>query len=220
MNELPILITLASVHFVALMSPGPDVALVVQNAARYGRQTGLYIALGLSAGILLHSILSLTGMSYLVHQHPNLFSTLQLVGGSYLTYLGYCALKGCWQAKNGTGSEPNQENNVLLNNKRQAFSRGLSTNILNPKALVFFISLMSSLVPADMSLIGKGIALIMLWGLSLVWFSLLAWVLSTQRMQSKVQAMAFYIDGLCGVIFSIVGTSILWQSIGGLLLNV
>ncbi|MDF5622415.1 LysE family translocator, partial [Vibrio parahaemolyticus] len=54
MNESTILLTLASIHFIALMSPGPDFALVVQNATRHGRQTGLYIALGLSVGILLH----------------------------------------------------------------------------------------------------------------------------------------------------------------------
>ncbi|MEZ9124132.1 LysE family translocator, partial [Vibrio breoganii] len=42
MNEVTILITLASIHFIALMSPGPDFALVVQNATRHGRQTGLY----------------------------------------------------------------------------------------------------------------------------------------------------------------------------------
>ncbi|MCG7491680.1 LysE family translocator [Vibrio sp. Of14-4] len=220
MNEITILTTLASVHFIALMSPGPDFALVVQNAARYGRQTGLYIALGLSFGILLHSILSLTGISYLVHQQPQLFAGLQLVGGSYLAYLGYCALKGCWQAKNNLESQSKQESSTLLSNKRQAFSRGLSTNILNPKALVFFISLMSSLVPADMSLTGKGLALGILWGLSFVWFSLLAWALSTKRMQGKIKAMAFYIDGLCGLIFTIIGTSILWQSISELLLKV
>ncbi len=92
MNELTILLTLASVHFIALMSPGPDVALVVQNASRYGRQTGLFIALGLSVGILLHSLLSLTGVSYLVHQQPMLYALLQLLGGSYLLYLGIGAL--------------------------------------------------------------------------------------------------------------------------------
>ena len=58
MNESTILLTLASIHFIALMSPGPDFALVVQNATRHGRQTGLYIALGLSVGILLHSLFS------------------------------------------------------------------------------------------------------------------------------------------------------------------
>lgn len=88
MNESTILLTLASIHFIALMSPGPDFALVVQNATRHGRQTGLYIALGLSVGILLHSLFSLTGVSYLVHQHPLLYSVLQLLGGNYLLYLG------------------------------------------------------------------------------------------------------------------------------------
>jgi hypothetical protein len=46
MNELTILATLAGVHMIALLSPGPDFALVLQNATRYGRATGLAIALG------------------------------------------------------------------------------------------------------------------------------------------------------------------------------
>lgn len=214
MNELTILTTLAAVHFVALMSPGPDFALVVQNATRYGRQTGLYIALGLSCGILLHSILSLTGVSYLVHQQPTLFALLQLAGGSYLAYLGYGALKATITTLRQPKKNPDESEStsLLLSNKRQAFSRGFATNILNPKALVFFVSLMSSLVPAGMSLSGKGIALVILWSLSLVWFSFLAWALSTQRMQRKVKAAAVYIDGLCGVVFSFIGLSILWQS--------
>lgn len=219
MNEITILSTLALVHAVALMSPGPDFALVVQNAARYGRQTGFYIALGLSFGILLHSILSLTGVSYLVQQQPTLFALLQIAGGGYLSYLGYGALKATWSSLRypRTHDENGDSPSVFLSNKRQAFSRGFATNILNPKALVFFVSLMSSLVPATMSLTGKGLALVILWSLSLMWFSFLAWVLSTQRMQRKVKAMTIYVDGLCGVLFTVIGVSILWQSITSLL---
>ncbi len=219
MNEVTILITLASIHFIALMSPGPDFALVVQNATRHGRQTGLYIALGLSCGILLHSLLSLTGISYLVHQQPTLFAIIQLAGGSYLLYLGYCALKATWQIIQNHDDEGDTVNakDLILTNKRQAFSKGFATNILNPKALVFFISLMSSLVPADMSLSGKGFALIILFGLSLFWFSLLAWMLSTKALQKKLSEATVYIDGLCGVVFSLIGASILWQSLSGLI---
>ncbi len=219
MNEVTILITLASIHFIALMSPGPDFALVVQNATRHGRQTGLYIALGLSCGILLHSLLSLTGISYLVHQQPTLFAIIQLAGGSYLLYLGYCALKATWQIIQNHDDEDDTVNakDLILTNKRQAFSKGFATNILNPKALVFFISLMSSLVPADMSLSGKGFALIILFGLSLFWFSLLAWMLSTKALQKKLSEATVYIDGLCGVVFSLIGASILWQSLSGLI---
>ncbi|PJC84952.1 threonine transporter [Vibrio sp. HA2012] len=214
MNEVTILLTLATVHFLALMSPGPDFALVVQNAARYGRQTGSYIALGLSFGILTHSILSLTGVSYLVQQHPMLFTLLQFSGGSYLLYLGLSALKGLVQRR--STSESSDEGKTLHNkirSKRHAFSRGFSTNLLNPKALIFFVSLMSSLVPADMSLTGKGIALVILFGLSLLWFSLLAWVLSAKVMQKKLHAITPYIDTVCGVLFILLGGTILWQSL-------
>ncbi|MEZ9301234.1 LysE family translocator [Vibrio splendidus] len=219
MNEVTILITLASIHFIALMSPGPDFALVVQNATRHGRQTGLYIALGLSCGILLHSLLSLTGISYLVHQQPTLFAIMQLAGGSYLLYLGFGALKATWQIiqHHDDDSEVVNSKDLILTNKRDAFSKGFMTNILNPKALVFFVSLMSSLVPADMSLSGKGFALIILFGLSLFWFSLLAWMLSTKALQKKLHEATVYIDALCGAVFTIIGLSILWQSLSGLI---
>jgi len=213
MNEASILITLASVHFIALMSPGPDVALVVQNATRYGRQTGIYIALGLSFGILLHSLLSLTGVSYLVHQQPVLFAILQFCGGSYLLYLGIGALKATFRNWKHTAAAPKENSGLLLSNKRQAFSRGFMTNILNPKALVFFVSLMSTLVPAGMSLAGKSMALFILWGLSLAWFATLAWMLSTERLQEKLHSASRYIDLLCGAIFSLIGSMIFWQSI-------
>lgn len=220
MNETSILITLASVHFVALMSPGPDVALVIQNASRYGRQTGVYIALGLSCGILLHLLLSLTGVSYLVHQQPTLFAVLQLLGGSYLLYLGSGAMQSFWRQCRKpaaqtllTGHGPA----LMLNNNREAFSKGFLTNLLNPKALVFFISLLSSLIPAGMSFTGKSLALVILWGLSLIWFASLAWLLSTARLQRKLQSLSLYIDGLCGIIFILISISILWQSISTLM---
>ncbi|MFA0724843.1 LysE family translocator, partial [Vibrio sp. 10N.222.49.E5] len=116
--------------------PGPDFALVVQNATRHGRQTGLYIALGLSCGILLHSLLSLTGISYLVHQQPTLFAIIQLAGGSYLLYLGYGALKATWYTiqHHDDDTDSVHSTDLILTNKREAFSKGFATNILNPKA--------------------------------------------------------------------------------------
>lgn len=217
MNEISLLITLASVHFIALMSPGPDFALIVQNTSHHGRRTGLTIAAGLSAGILVHSILSITGISYLVQQHPTLFSFVQILGGSYLLYLGIGALKSLYQTKK-TATTPNEKKKAsrILTNQKQAFSKGFMTNILNPKALVFFISLMSSLVPASMSVTGKVSAVFILWFLALFWFSLLAWLLSTKRLQRKLESSAHYIDGICGVIFTLIGSVILWQAVSHL----
>ncbi|MGF1725885.1 LysE family translocator [Photobacterium nomapromontoriensis] len=215
MNETTTLITLVTVHIVALMSPGPDFALVVQNAGRYGRQTGLMIALGLSLGILLHSILSLTGASLLIHQHPTLFALLQGAGGSYLLWLGFGALKGTWQLwqqrrQSDIVSSPSHTPPArLIANRKQALAKGFTTNILNPKALVFFLSLLSTLVPADMSLTGKSVAIGLLWITSLLWFGMLAWLLTGARLQQQLQRWTPAIDALCGLLFTVIGSMML-----------
>ncbi|MGB2078752.1 MAG: LysE family translocator [Vibrio sp.] len=213
MHEISLLLTLAGVHWIALMSPGPDFALIIQNTSHYGRKTGLTIAAGLSAGILIHSILSITGISFLVQQHPMLFTVVQCIGGSYLLYLGINALKSVaanWSQRQQGGLP---KSNRILSNQKQAFSRGMMTNLLNPKALVFFVSLMSSLVPVSMSLTGKTSAVIILWALALIWFSLLAWLLSTEKLQRKLTSAAIYIDLVCGFIFTLIGSFIVWQAI-------
>ena len=215
MNEVSLLMTLAGVHFIALMSPGPDFALIVQNTSHHGRKTGLTIAAGLSLGILIHSVLSITGISYLVQQHPMLFAILQLLGGSYLLWLGFGALKSIYQHKR-SNNQSERKPSRILKDQTKAFSQGLMTNLLNPKALVFFVSLMSSLVPATMSLTGKTAAVFILWSLALFWFSLLAWMLSTKTLQRKLEASATYIDGICGIIFTLLGGVILTQAISHL----
>lgn len=224
-NEATTLLTLVTVHVIALMSPGPDFALVVQNAGRYGRQTGISIALGLSLGILMHSILSLTGASLLIKQHPTLFALLQAAGGCYLLYLGIGAVKAIltplWQQRRSQSAgalapsepssqpQPTKPAKVDLSSRKRALLKGFTTNILNPKALVFFLSLLSTLVPADMSLTGKVGAIFILWLTAFMWFAMLAWLLTGKRLQQKLHRAAPYIDGVCGVLFISIGSMIL-----------
>ncbi|MEK6165682.1 LysE family translocator [Vibrio cholerae] len=122
-------------HFIALLSPGPDVALVVQNATQHGRKTGVMIALGLSCGILVHLILSLSGISYLVKQQPMLFNLLQLVKRQLLAlFVGRFAIS---DGQKNASTPTHSPAPSILGNRRQAFTKGMMTNLLNPKALVF-----------------------------------------------------------------------------------
>ncbi len=95
MQELSVLLTLAAVFAVALVSPGPDVALVVRTSLHQGRRAGLASALGLACGILLHTTLVLTGVSLLLSRTPVLFAILQALGALYLAWLGVGALRAC-----------------------------------------------------------------------------------------------------------------------------
>lgn len=212
MNEITTLLTLITVHIIALMSPGPDFALVVQNAGRYGRQTGILIALGLSLGILLHSILSLTGASLVIQQQPTLFTVFQAAGGGYLLWLGVNAVRSVLQAAlSGIADTTSESPQRVIANRKQALAKGFTTSILNPKALVFFLSLLSTLVPADMSSTGKVSAIIMLWLTSFLWFAVLAWLLTGKKLQAKLQHWTPYIDGICGVLFITIGGMILFN---------
>lgn len=78
-------VALAQVHFLAVVSPGPDLAITTANSVRYGRKVGILTAIGIGCGISIHVIYSLTGLSFLQH-HPILFSLIRLVGAGYLLY--------------------------------------------------------------------------------------------------------------------------------------
>ncbi len=214
MNELSLLATLALVHLVALASPGPDFALVVQNASRYGRRIGLAIALGISLAILVHATFALTGVSLLIQQHPMLPVVLRVAGGGYLLYLGIGALRAAYQQWR-TGSAGPLDTSVALVSPWAALAKGFTTNLLNPKALVFFLSLLTSLVPPSVSDEGKVAAILLLWGLSLAWFSALAWVLTGARLQQKLQRLTPVIDAICGGLFVLVGGGILLATLAG-----
>ncbi|NLS14783.1 LysE family translocator [Vibrio sp. SM6] len=210
MSELHLLFTLATVHFVGLVSPGPDFALVVQSTSHHGRRAGLAIALGLAVGIFLHTLLSLTGVSYLIQQHPILDVAITVAGSSYLLYLGIGALRATWhyfRHTHGYAQTPKASANI--GGSRSAFTRGFMTNILNPKALVFFISVLSALVPVTASTSFKFSVIILFFVIAWIWFSALAWVLSTATMQRHMLRIAPYIDALCGVLFTTIGSGIL-----------
>uniref|UniRef100_UPI0004705E32 LysE family transporter n=1 Tax=Salinivibrio costicola TaxID=51367 RepID=UPI0004705E32 len=97
--------------------------------------------------------------------------------------------------------------------KSRAFWKGVPEPILfNPKALVFFISLMSTLVPASMSASGKAMAVAVVFLLSLGWFSSLAWLLSGSRVQQVLTKVAPVIDGLCALLFLLLGGAVVWQA--------
>ena len=205
MIDLSVLPVYLTAVVALLLLPGPDMLLIASSSMSYGKKVGLFASLGNATSGVILTLLAAMGVSTLIAMSPIALKVLHLLGGAYLLKMGW----DCLRADVSVAPELDQKNKMAST----YYQRALMSNLLNPKALVFFISLMSSLVPAGMSITGKGIALVILFGLSLFWFSSLAWMLSTQRLQRKLQQAGIYIDGLCGVVFTLVGGSILYQTI-------
>ncbi|MCG9714197.1 LysE family transporter [Shewanella insulae] len=212
--QLHLLLSLAIIHTVALVSPGPDFALVVRLAAQEERNTAVAAALGLAVAITLHTLLSLTGVSLIIKGSPGLFMAVQLIGASYLGWMGIGAIRAAiahWRDVQHLSTEKMTERGI---GAAQGFMQGISTNLLNPKALVFFITLFSTLITPDVTLSTKVAATAMMFALSLGWFSLIALVLSHPRMQLKMKRATPSINLLTGLLFIFVAGVILTGALG------
>lgn len=99
---------------------------------RSGRQAGLISALGVCTGYFVHTPPAVRGLSALIHASETLFHVLQYAGTAYLLYLGIKAIRSKSHIELKT-------NDRLLGN-RCMFLTGAATSIMNPKAILFFIS--------------------------------------------------------------------------------
>lgn len=198
--EYQLLFSLALIHTVALASPGPDFALVVKLATQAQRKTALASAFGLAVAITLHTLLSLTGISLIIKSAESIYIAVQLIGATYLAWMGLGAIREAithWRDK---------KQQIITTSTRelsalQGFTQGLSTNLLNPKAMVFFITLFSTLISPTVNLETKVAITLLMFLLSLIWFSLIALVLSKPKIQQKMQRATPMINLITGLLF-------------------
>ncbi|MBE8589449.1 LysE family translocator, partial [Xenorhabdus griffiniae] len=82
------LFSIATVTILAVISPGADFAMITRNSLIYGRKSGIYSSLGISAGVLVHVFYTLVGIGVLINQTPSFFAIIRIVGALYLIYIG------------------------------------------------------------------------------------------------------------------------------------
>lgn len=128
---------------VAYVVPGPDFVLVLNWSTR-GRWAGIAASLGVQAGLSVHVIASVFGISVLVARWPEAITVIQLAGALYLVWLGIQTARA---SVNGA-SEDNHRN-------RGAFLQGVGTNLLNPKAIIFVTSLLPQFATGSWPLSGQ-----------------------------------------------------------------
>lgn len=188
---------LITVFWVALMSPGPDFVVAVRNAVLYSRATGLMTALGFAAGVAVHVGYTLAGLAALIAHSVIAFSILKYAGAAYLFFMAYKALKSKgFEAPSIDGTE--QEKRKLSPFK--AFRDGFLTNLLNPKATMFFLAIFSQFITPE-----TGHAVQALYGATCIvmtglWFSFVTLVLTGQRIKSIFLRASRWIDRICGVL--------------------
>lgn len=200
---LPEFLAVAGLHLLAVVSPGPDFAVVSQASLTRSRKAGVWTALGVSLGILVHVAFGLVGIGLLMSRSPALFTTVRLLGAGYLLNLGWKCLR---PAAPGGPSEGEGRRDAL--GPGAALRLGFLTNALNPKATLFFLSLFTQIIgaatPAGVRLLyGAEMAL-----MTFAWFALVAALLTVGGVARRVRKAQAIVERAMGVALIGLGASI------------
>lgn len=203
------LLTIAVVHLFAVMSPGPDFAIVTRNSLIYSRKIGIYTSFGIALGIMVHVAYSLFGIGLIISQSIVLFSILKWAGALYLVYIGYKSL--C--------AKPAQRTEVLnsINEEKQistweAIKVGFLTNALNPKATIFFVALFTQVIdhrtPKSIQFF-YGVEMMVI---TFVWFGIVSFMFSNKFVKARVSKMLHYVERVTGAVLIALGIKVALSS--------
>jgi len=170
-----LILSILGIHALAVSSPGPDFVLVTKNSLHYSRKTGVYTAIGIGLGLIIHIGYSLMGLGFILTHNRFLFRVVQILGGSYLAYLGLLSFKSYLDHKKiniGPDSLANPTKKDLSWIK--AIQMGFITNLLNPKVGVFFISIFTQFFHHEETLHTKIATTVILVMSTIFYFSLVS----------------------------------------------
>ncbi|MCI8279740.1 LysE family translocator [Staphylococcus xylosus] len=127
-----------TITLMIIIVPGPDFFVVMKNSITSGKGNGAMAALGITSGHVLFSLLAVFGIIFILANMYYVFVTIKILGAFYLIYLGLRSIISARQGMNFSTSQMKAQKISYLSSYRQ----GLLSTMLNPKALLYYISIL------------------------------------------------------------------------------
>ncbi|MDJ0660061.1 MAG: LysE family translocator [Crocosphaera sp.] len=125
-----------------IASPGPGVVMTLTNSLKFGLRSSIFGILGISLGMFILASIAGGGIGILIAKSELAYLMLKILGASYLLYIGVKLIK-------------NRNSKVILTSKKtllpakKFFCQGLGITLVNPKPILFFISLFPHFINND-----------------------------------------------------------------------
>ncbi|RXJ97881.1 lysine transporter LysE [Arcobacter sp. CECT 8986] len=181
-------IILAGAMFLALLSPGPDFAMIVKQSITYGKRSSIFTSIGIGL-IISKSII--------------LFNIIKYIGAVYLIYLGIQSLKSKGIKLDDKDKSTNKEISDL-----KSFTSGFLCNALNPKATLFFLSMFTVVIDIHTPLYIQGFYGLFCIFATIVWFTFLSLVLSQNKVRGFFSKFGVWFDRTVGAILIALGLKV------------
>ncbi|WP_321814113.1 MULTISPECIES: LysE family translocator [unclassified Paraburkholderia] len=204
MNEI---LAVAFITILAVISPGPDFAMVTRNSYAYGRRSGLVSAVGVAFGVQVHVFYTVFGIAVVISHSPVLFLAMKFFGAGYLIYIGYQSLTN----KSRVTLDLSSGGQLSL---WSAFRHGFLTNALNPKTMLFVVSSYTQVVKPG-SPFGVDLAYGVFMSFAhLAWFSLVAIFFSSAVLRKAMLEKQRIVDRVIGTALISLGLSLMLTVVG------
>jgi len=220
----PQLLALIGVWIVGAYTPGPDMLLVVQRSLA-SRSAGFAATAGVVTGVTVWLAASILGLAAILQAREGVLHWLQLAGGLFLVGMGILGVRAAWpgaveavRARADTALPPSHRERANRPARRD-YARGLATNLSNPKAVVFFGSLLAPfLYPGGTGLSFAASAGIfaLLVALAFAAFTSVVLLASHPTINGRIRRFLPVVDAASGALFVVIGALIAVAAIGAL----
>jgi len=206
MEYLALIGSVVLIHLMAVMSPGPDFFMALRNSLTYSRKTGIYTAIGFGLGIGVHVVYCVFGLALIISKSIVVFNVIKFLGAAYLIYIGVMSIV----SKNNKIEVKDQDHKTDIS-ALKAVRIGFLTNVLNPKATLFFLSLFTFVIgPETPSHIMVLLGVIMMVNTA-IWFSLVAVFFTQKRIQQFYNQFQRVFNRIFGVTLIAIGLKIIFS---------
>jgi len=193
---LTTLLAICLLHWVGMVSPGPNILVVSQLAADVNRRTGIFAAFGIATCAVIWGLFALLGVKAIFAMHTHLRMGLQIVGSLYLCWMGL----QLWRTGSVAGTKQAEPLSPFA-----AWRLGFVTNITNPKSALFFGSVFAAALPAEPSLTLMLAILAMLFVNAAVWYTIVATAFSHVKVREAYARYRRQIGRVAGSLMGILG---------------
>lgn len=193
---------IATAHLLAVISPGPDTAVILSVASKHGIKEGIKTSLGIALGIGLHVTYCLIGVALILKSNNFVFDLVRIAGSLYLLWLARSLIVSSIKSKK-------QATDSIGKQSKSGFKKGFITNVLNPKATLFFLALFTQVVSPNTSIIIKVLYGVEMIVVTFLWFSLVTLLVGNERVRKSYQAKSWIVDLIFGLVLGILGLVVL-----------
>ena len=199
--QLSLWLALAGAGVLISFTPGAGAINTMSNSLNSGFRRSIWGILGQQAALVVHILIVALGVGVLVASSPLAFSIIRYAGAAYLVFLGIQQFRH--------KPDLDQEKAAALRNEPafSMFRRGLWVNLLNPKAIVFFLAFMPQFIRPEQPLLAQYLVLaatVIVIDILVMWFFFAAAATTFQRFTHDARGQRI-LNRTFGVLFMAVG---------------